>query len=275
MTIQTKPVPEPDEATATTPPYPRTLVIRHGRGRSGGSTGLDLLIQRARAAGRRIKPLDGDLRSRTLSTLYPAADADGEPIADAASAPRSEEPADMRAWLSEELDRMIEGGYSAAVDLGGGERVIEEYEQDLPIRDLCDEYGIRLVEICFLGSEPEDFRHVHRIVRRRGLRAHKTLLVLNEGVIRHGQTPEGVFSPLIRSAEFQDLVSQGAVPVFLRRLGCMDALRERGLGYYAAVLGLPDRDGVPASPTQRTMVKSWLRQHEAEHDKAGTREWLP
>ena len=48
------------------------LLIRAGRGRTGGSTGLDLAIQRARHAGRRVKPLDGDLRSKTLSTLYPA-----------------------------------------------------------------------------------------------------------------------------------------------------------------------------------------------------------
>ena len=39
------------------------LAIRRGRGRLGGSTFLDLLIQRSRQAGRRMKPLDGDLRS--------------------------------------------------------------------------------------------------------------------------------------------------------------------------------------------------------------------
>ena len=275
MNAETKSPPQAEQASTTDPATPQTLVIRHGRGRSGGSTGLDLLIQRARMAGRRIKPLDGDLRSRTLSTLYPATEAEGAPIEDGASSPRSEEPADMRAWLSAELDRMIEGHYSAAVDLGGGERVVDEYEQDLEIRDLCDEYAIRLVEICFLGPEEEDFRHVHEIIRRRGLRAHKTLLVLNEGVIRQGQTAEGAFTPLIQSRRFQELVREGAAPVFMRRLGCMAALRERGLGFYAAVLGMPDRDGIPASPTVRTMVKAWLRQHEAEHEKAGTREWLP
>ncbi len=43
------------------------LLIRAGRGRTGGSTGLDLAVQRARYQGRRVEPLDGDLRSRTLS----------------------------------------------------------------------------------------------------------------------------------------------------------------------------------------------------------------
>lgn len=273
MTIKTKPAPEADKALSPEPPlHPQTLVIRRGRGRSGGSTGLDLLIQRARIAGHRIKPLDGDLRSKTLSILYPVLDAHGDAMEDAASAPRSEEPADMKAWLSEELDQMIQGGYSAAADFGGGDRVVQEYEQDLELRDLCDDHAIRLVEVCFLGPEREDFRHIHQIVRLRGLRAHKTLLILNEGVIRQGQTTEGVFSPLIDMPEFQDLVSHGAVPVFLRRLSCMSVLRDRGLGFYDAALGRPDRHGMPASPTLRHMVKTWLRQHEAEHEKAGTLE---
>ncbi len=32
-------------------------LIRAGRGRTGGSTGLDLALQRARHQGRRVKPL--------------------------------------------------------------------------------------------------------------------------------------------------------------------------------------------------------------------------
>ncbi len=110
---------------------PRTLVVRRGRGRTGGSTGLDLWIQRARRRGRRIKPLDGDLRSRTLATAYPPADANGRPIQDGAGSPRSEEMADMRDWLSAELDTMVEHGTSAALDLGGGDRVVQEYVREL------------------------------------------------------------------------------------------------------------------------------------------------
>ena len=45
------------------------LVIRKGRGRLGGSTVLDVMIQRARFHGRRAQPLDGDLRSGTLAAL--------------------------------------------------------------------------------------------------------------------------------------------------------------------------------------------------------------
>ena len=46
-------------------------LIRCGRGRVGGSTFLNFIIEWGRHRGRRVKPLDGDLRSRTLTLLYP------------------------------------------------------------------------------------------------------------------------------------------------------------------------------------------------------------
>ena len=99
------------------------LAIRRGRGRLGGSTFLDLLIQRARHAGRRMRPLDGDLRSGTLASLYPIHDPMGEPIIDGVSCPSSEELPDMKSWMLRNLDEMAEDRISRGLDLGGGERV--------------------------------------------------------------------------------------------------------------------------------------------------------
>lgn len=265
-----------DTNTNITPQAPRrTLLVRRGRGRTGGSTGLDLWIQRGRVAGRRVKPLDGDLRSRTLSTRYPAQDVDGTPIPDGATAPPSEEPTDMQDWLRGELDAMVEQGNSAVLDLGGGDRVVQEFVRELPMREYCDDNGIRLVEAYFLGPDLEDFSHVVQVARSRDLQAHKTLLVLNEGLIRFGQTTQGVFEPLTHRPEFKELVQAGAAVVFLHRLTCMPIVLERGFGFYDAVEGVPDGKGMPASPTLRFMVKKWLRDHEAEHERAGTLEWLP
>lgn len=47
------------------------LGIRMGRGRTGGSTFLDALIQRARAADRKVVIADGDVRNSTFSAFYP------------------------------------------------------------------------------------------------------------------------------------------------------------------------------------------------------------
>ena len=135
------------------------LVARGGRGRTGGSTGLDLWIQRGRYQGRRVKPLDGDLRSRTLSLLYPPSDEKGNPIRDAASAPPTDELPDIKAWLSSEFDSMVTEGVSRVLDLSGGDRVLQEYVRDLVLREFCQDFGVELMMPIFLGPEIEDFRH--------------------------------------------------------------------------------------------------------------------
>ena len=53
------------------------LAVRLGRGRTGGTTVLDFLVQRARRRGTTIKVADGDRRNATLSDLYPVGKAGG------------------------------------------------------------------------------------------------------------------------------------------------------------------------------------------------------
>jgi hypothetical protein len=275
MTTETKTKEHELETAQPTAKHRQSLVVRRGRGRTGGSTGLDLWIQRARAAGRRVKPLDGDLRSKTLSTLYPALDAKGKPILDGAGSPASEEMVDMRDWLSTELDTMVANGTSAVLDLGGGDRVVQEYVRELAVNDFCRDNGIQLVEAFFLGTDEEDFKHVLQILDSDELKAEATMFVMNEGVIRQGQTTTGVFDRLMAMPEFHTHIDAGVRPVFMRRLSCMNVVRERGLGFYDAVSGKPDRNGEPASPTLKHMIKTWLKTVETDHEAAGTLAWLP
>lgn len=251
------------------------LLIRAGRGRTGGSTGLDLAIQRARHFGRRVKPLDGDLRSRTLSNLYPSKDAVGEPIDDGSSAPESDELPDIKKWLAAEFDDMVEQRVSRALDLSGGDRVMQEFVRDLALADFCADFGITPTVALFLGPDIEDFRHAAELLRAKEFPSKRTILVLNEGVIRHGQTTSGAFEPIMDLPEFTAVIRDGVRPVFFRRLTCMTALRERGLGFYDAVAGKPDGKGVKASPTLAHMTKTWLRTFEEEFEKAKVLDWLP
>ncbi len=251
------------------------LLIRAGRGRTGGSTGLDLAIQRARHLGRRVKPLDGDLRSRTLTNLYPARDEAGAPIEDGSSAPESDELPDIKKWLAGEFDEMVEQGVSRVLDLSGGDRVMQEFVRDLALADFCADFGITPTVALFLGPDIEDFRHAAELLRSKEFPSKRTILVLNEGVIRHGQTTSGAFEPIMKLPEFATLVREGVRPVFLRRLTCMSVLRERGLGFYEAATGKPDGKGVKASPTLAHMTKTWLRTFEEEFEKARVADWLP
>jgi hypothetical protein len=251
------------------------LLIRAGRGRTGGSTGLDLAIQRARHQGRRVKPLDGDLRSRTLFSLYPPTGQDGEPIADGASAPKNDEMFEIKKWLSDEFDAMAGDRVSRVLDLSGGDRVMQEYVRDLALSQFCADFDIAPTLAVFLGPDLEDFRHAEELLRSGAFPSERTILVLNEGVIRHGQTTAGAFDPILALPEFDKLLDDGVRVLFLRRLTCMSVLRERGLGLYDAVAGKPDSKGVKASPTLHHMTKTWLSKFEQEIEEVGVLDWLP
>lgn len=280
MSNRTKPTETPmpvDTAslpTATIVASRPTLFVRRGRGRTGGSTDIDYVIQRARHQGRRVKPLDGDLRSRTLSTLYPSHDAAGVPILDGASAPASEDLPAMKTWLGRELDEMVEESVSRALDLGGGDRVLQEYARDLAVDEFCLDYDVGLTSAFYLGPDMEDFYHVLQILQSGDLKGARTLLILNEGVIRQGQTTEGVFDPILAHPDFHALVRDGAGVVVMPRLTCLDQLRERGLGFFDTIEGRPDKYGVKASPTLQHMTKTWMKTKERSHGDAGTSGWL-
>lgn len=252
-----------------------TLWTRRGRGRLGGSTDADRVIQRARHQGRRVKPLDGDLRSRTLSNLYPAFDADGVPILDGATSPESEELPAVKKWLGVEFDQMVEECVSRVLDLGGGDRWLHEYGRDLAIGEFCRDYNVGLTQAFYIGPDVEDFRHVLQILKSGDLKDARTLLVLNEGVIRQGQTTEGAFDPIVAHPDFLAILKDGARVVVMPRLTCLDQLRARGFGFYDAIEGQPDKDGKRASPTLQHMTKKWLDVIEHFNGEAGTLGWQP
>ena len=250
-------------------------VVRLGRGRLGGSTLMDLYIQRARFQGRRVKPLDGDLRSRTLASLYPAQARDGSPILDGASVLRSEEMRDYKSWMEEEFRLMVEEGVSRVIDLGGGERVMQEFVRTFPLSRYCDSYGVDLLPIFMLGPDIEDLHHVVQVMRAGAVRSSRMLLVMNEGVIRSGQTTDGIFTGITKHPDFLALLDEGAKSVFLRKLDCLDVLRERRFGFYDAAYGRPDPSGDMAGPVLEFLTRIWLEDHEADQQTEGSAVWLP
>ena len=181
----------------------------------------------------------------------------------------------MKGWLMDNLDEMAEDRVSRGLDLGGGDRVIQEFVRDLSLVSYCKDFGIELLSIYLLGPDLEDFRHVIELVRGGGMKAERTLLVMNEGVIRQGQSVDGAFDPIVGNPEMKALMKDGARSVFLKRLTCMNLIREGSLGYYDVAEGKPDRNGVRPRATLQHMTKTWLLQNEEEHQTAKTVGWLP
>lgn len=237
------------------------LAVGLGRGFGGKSTGLAELVWRARNGGRDMIVADGDPRSRTLAGMF-----------EGATHPPTEELPDVKAWLTGVLNQMVRERRSAVLDLGGGDRVLQEYGRDLRLVEFCARRGIQPLALYFLGPEEEDLRHVQSIWEAEYFRPERALLVLNEGVIREGRTVAGAFARTVADAGFKRMVDAGAVPVLMRRLACMDLLRQRGLGLYAAAAG----DGeAPLDPVEQFMVEDWLADLEKRRAELNTSGWLP
>ena len=249
------------------------LIVREGRGRLGGTMFLDLLIQRARANGRRVKPMDGDLKSRTLSTLYPSKDPRGRAIEDGASSPVSDDIAHQKDWIQEQLNQMTEDRVSRILDLSGGDRVMQELVLDLMLKDFCGDFGIGLTNIVMLGPDVEDFNHAMERFKAEDSRGDRVIFVLNEGVIRQGQTTEGAFdhhhqtSRLCRCAEGGRSVYP-ASPIELHACPARARYRLLRCGGWAA-----GSEWAKVPPTVQHMTKVWLGAFERSSEDIA--EWLP
>jgi hypothetical protein len=239
----------------------QVLAVGLGRGFGGKSTGLAELVWRARNQGREVIVADGDPRSRTLSSMFSEA-----------MSPPTEELPDVKTWLSQVLNRMVKERRSAVLDLGGGDRVLQEYGRDLRLVEFCARRGIEPLALYFLGPEDEDLRHVLSIWEAGYFRPRRTLLVLNEGVIREGRTVAGAFGRTLDDPGFARMVEEGAVPVLMQRLACMDLVRRGGVGLYQAATG---DGGAPLDPVEQFMVEDWLADLERKRADAGATTWLP
>lgn len=254
-------VDSPDMSLGGRPPV---LAVRLGRGRTGGTTGLSWLIDRARSQGRNIIAADGDRRNATLASFYPDA-----------LQPASDDTADVRDWITTVLDQMIETRSSVALDLGGGDRVLADYGRDLAIVEYCMEMGAQPLALYFLGPDRADFDHVLSIFNAGYFKPEHSLLILNENLILQGKRPAGAFKPIMELPEFRQMLGAGAQAINMPLLECMGLMREIGLGFHAAGSNAKGKNGVALGTTRSFAVRRWLNSLEKQLEEAGAKEWLP
>ena len=153
---------------------------------------------------------------------------------------------------------MVTTGVSRVLDLSGGDRVLQEYVRELALMEFCRDFGVIATVAVYLGPDMEDFRHATQLLTSGELKSDRTVLVLNEGVIRMGQTTRGAFDAIMLQPEFETLCESGARVLMIPRLTCMAVLRERKLGFFDVLDRSPGGAGEHVSPTLHHMTKTWL-----------------
>jgi len=247
----------------------QVLAVRMGRGRTGGSTLADWIIQCARQAGRLVAIGDGDRRNPTLAGLY----APGTP--GGASQPATDETADVKDWITARLGDMVALHISLMLDLGGGDRVLAEYGRDLGLIEFCEAANIQPLALFASGPDMDDFDHILAIWKAGYFKTARSVLVFNEHLIGQSRTPVGAFDAILSRPELQQMTMEGLALVFMPRLPCMNEMRSAGLSFLDAVANKPGITGTPLDPVRQFMVATWHRKMLAAFDEAGALEWLP
>jgi hypothetical protein len=245
------------------------MAVRHGRGRTGGSTFMDYLIQRARQGGRPILIGDGDRRNATLTGLYPPSEEGG------ASQPETDETPDVKDWIGRLVGRMVEAKVSLVLDLGAGDQVLAEFGRELALPEFCESVGVAPLSIYMIGPDVEDFEHVLTIARAGVFNTRRSLLVMNESLVRAGKTPRGAFDHILARPELEEMEEAGARIVMMPRILYFEQVRKAGLRFFDAAAGKRGKQGRPLDALAQFALKNWLDQMERQFQDIGVTEWLP
>jgi hypothetical protein len=245
------------------------LAVRHGRGRTGGTTFLNFLIERARRSGRTVLIGDGDRRNATLAGLYPPESPGG------ASQPLSDETPDVKDWIRSLVGSMVEIGASLVLDMGAGDQALAEACRELDLIEFCESVGVEPLFMGSMGPDMEDFEHLLTIMQAGYFEAPHKVLVMNEHLVRSGKTPMGAFDAILNRRELVELSEMGLQVVMMPRLIYMEQMRKGGLSFYDVVAGKKGSEGKPMDPLAQFAAKRWIEALEQQFQANGIEEWLP
>jgi hypothetical protein len=176
--------------------------------------------------------------------------------------PESSDPGEVRDWLRDLLQYVMESKTSALIDLGGGSTSLSSLLHEMPdLAGVLSRGGVEPVAIHVVGADPHDLVPL-AMTEAEGFQPAATAIVLNE---THAQRFR--FDQVLQHPAFQAAVQRGAVPLWMPRLN-------------ADAAGQCDANGwryhdvqTKAGPFTASAVQTWLRTMGQQFAPIST--WLP
>jgi hypothetical protein len=230
------------------------LLVTHGRGGTGKSTFVRVLIERTRDADREAAIADADRTNATLASFF-------------TDVLRPEHPDDQTVldWLDDLVNQQAEDRISVILDMGGGDQVFKRFAASLELASLLDGANITPVALHFIGPDIDDLAYLKDIEESGAFCPPQTVLVLNEGLIRDARPREAAFAEVRNHSVYRKALDRGAREVWFPRLACMQEINTRRLLFAAAEASL--------GLTNRQRVAIWRR--EVDKALAPISDWLP
>jgi len=244
-------------------------LVKTGRGNLGGSTFLSSIGEIAIYRGTPPILADGDARNPGISVSKALYDKYGVPR------PASEEAAKLREWFADTFGRAAATGQSLVIDVGGGDRTLENWAKDENIIKLAEGLGISVTGAFMIGPQQGDTAYLERLWASAAFRPSRAVLVFNEWTVPTGHDPDRIFDEVGNRVAQQDF--DGCQTAILRvpKLSCLPLVLESGLTFHDAAAGKPRPDGTPLDPFRRAMIQHWIDTIKARISEAGIEDWLP
>jgi len=204
------------------------LFMAVGRQRVGKTVLLNTMIQYVREHAGRVEIWNADTMNASHSLSLFHADARG---------PGMDKSEDVKTWLEGRFLDMAEHRYDAVLDVGGGDTPLARLVEELPIAQSLEAEGIRVVLAHVLGPETADLDYLANFLADERFAPDATLLVMNEGLVLTGRSPELAFADVMKHPAFKAAIEKGAQAVRFPRLACMAEVTDRGLTFVEAMNG--------------------------------------
>lgn len=244
-------------------------LIKAGRGNLGGTTCLAPLAERGIFQGRPLLLGDGDVRNPGISLFKEIYKTHGLPC------PSNEEAGHLKEWFANSFNEAAMRKSSLMIDIGGGDRTLEEWAAEDDIIGAADAVGVPVTGLFMCGSQPGDIAYLEKLWASGQFRPRRGIIVLNEWTVPAGHKPDTVFEPIMNDDRLMDVPDMETAFLRIPKLSCMKEVLASGLTFHDAAAGKPGQDGTPLGPMRQWLVKNWLEKIEENIAKAGIEDWLP
>lgn len=223
-----------------------------GQGGVGKTTLLRWVAERAlsRDGGDPLALATVDPVNRELSHYFPEA-----------MAPKTQDPAQITAWLERMLTWLMTEKKSAAIDFGGGDISLSRLVTEVPnLQAMMEEAGVQPVCLYPMSPRETDVTPL-AIMQQAGFRPNATSLILNLGRADPTRDPEQEFRQLRRQPAYRAAIDAGAVEIWMPRLYSAKAIEDRRISFQQGISGrMPEgRSGPGLGPFDRSRTHHWLR----------------
>ncbi len=239
--------PSPANASHATPASTAKFIFPVGRGCTGRSFWARWLIDRAQSRNQRILVVDADPINPSL-----------EPYFEGVLTPPDDDEHLIPSWLASHCAiHGLVGRSNILVDLGPYAIGLGHIAQQTGIPLLPEAIGMETVVVHLIGPSVGDLAYLRLFDNM--FTAKKTILIINEGIPRHGRSVATAYDPVITHPVFQQAVRRGAAVITMPALTGATDVSDRRLTFSAAADG--SKNGLaPLGLIYRHIISNWLAQ---------------